>query len=148
MKKIFTFEQFSLPKGTTRKAGHSMNEELASYAEDNTGTEDPSKMLLKRQEFDVVLPPGKVSEEPGGGPGGGGGKIVTGVVEAPGEKPLPKVQPKPKPVPQPVPQPNPGDKPGDKTPPPALPQVGDKVRLSDGRETTIKRVLPNGDIEV
>lgn len=146
MKKIFTFEQFSSPKGTPRNVGHSMNEELDSYAEDNTGTENPSKMLLKREEFDVVLSPGKVSEEPGEGPGEGGGKIVTGVVEAPGEKPLPKAQPKPKP--KPVPQPTPGDKPGDKTPPPALPQVGDKVRLSDGRETTIKRVLPSGDIEV
>ena len=124
-----------------------MNEELDSYAEDNAGAEDPSKMLLKRQEFDVVLPPGKGSEESGGGPGGGG-KIVTGVVEAPGEKPLPKAQPKPTPVPQPIPQPKPGDKPGEKTPPPSLPKVGDKVRLSDGRETTIKRVLPSGDIEV
>lgn len=29
-----------------------------------------------------------------------------------------------------------------------LPSVGDKVILDDGRETTIKKVYPNGDIEV
>jgi hypothetical protein len=40
-----------------------------------------------------------------------------------------------------------GDKPGDK-PASQLPEVGQKVRLSDGREATIKKVYPNGDIDV
>jgi hypothetical protein len=42
----------------------------------------------------------------------------------------------------------PSDKPGNNQQQSQLPRVGQKVRLSDGREAVIKKVYPNGDIEV
>jgi hypothetical protein len=126
MNKIFSFGEFSKSK--------KINENTMG------------QMSLKRNEFDVIVDP----QEGGGGGGGGPVEIQTGVTEGPGEKPLPK-SPKPKKEPVKIPD-FPRDKPEDKedgkTPPPSLPNVGDKVILSDGRETIIKRVLPNGDIEV
>ena len=41
-----------------------------------------------------------------------------------------------------------GDKKDDSGKGQALPRVGERVILDDGRETTIKKVYPNGDIEV
>jgi hypothetical protein len=131
MNKIFSFSEFSKSKR--------VNESTMG------------QMTLKREEFDVIVDP---QEEGGEGdfPGGGGGpvEINTGVTEGPGEKPLPKsTNPKKTPGKLPgLPNDKPGDQDGGKTPPPSLPNVGDRVILSDGRETTIKRVLPNGDIEV
>lgn len=123
MNKIFSFGEFSKSK---------------KINENSMG-----QMSLKRNEFDVIVDP----QEGGGGSGGNGPvEINTGVTEGPGEKPLPKTQPKtgtPKPD-----TPKPEDGPEGKTPPPSLPSVGDRVILSDGREAIIKRVLPNGDIEV
>ena len=133
MSKIFSFGEFSKSKRVN----------------ENT----MGQMTLKRNEFDVIVDP----QEGGGGGGGGGGtggdepvEISTGVTEGPGEKPLPKYPNQEKtPVKIPgLPGEKPGDEDGDKTPPPSLPNVGDRVILSDGTETTIKRVLPNGDIEV
>jgi hypothetical protein len=125
MSKIFSFGEFSKSKRVN----------------ENT----MGQMTLKRNEFDVIVDP-----QEGGGGGGTGGdgpvEINTGVTEGPGEKPLPKYPNQEK-----TPVKIPGDKPdqdGGKTPPPSLPNIGDKVILSDGRETIIKRVLPNGDIEV
>lgn len=122
MNKIFSFGEFSKSK--------EVNESTMG------------QMSLKRNEFDVIVdsPEGKE------GGGGGGGEITTGVTEGPGENPLPGLGEK-KPLPG-LPGDKPGDEDGDKTPPPSLPNVGDRVILSDGTETTIKRVLPNGDIEV
>lgn len=119
MNKIFSFGEFSKSKG--------VNESTMG------------QMSLKRNEFDVIV-------DPQGGGGGGGGETTTGVTERPGEKPLPGLGEK-RPLPG-LPGEKPGDEDGDKTPPPSLPNVGDRVILSDGTETTIKRVLPNGDIEV
>jgi hypothetical protein len=42
----------------------------------------------------------------------------------------------------------PSDKPGNNQQQSQLPRVGQKVRLSDGREAVIKKVYPNGDIDV
>ena len=120
MNKIFSFGEFSKSKG--------VNESTMG------------RMSLKRNEFDVIVDP------QGGGGGGGRGETTTGVTEGPEEEPLPGLGEK-KPLPG-LPGENPGDEDGDKTPPPSLPNVGDRVILSDGTETTIKRVLPNGDIEV
>jgi hypothetical protein len=127
MSKIFSFSEFSKAKRV------------------NEG-----QMTLKRNEFDVIVDP----QETGGGGGGTGGggrvEINTGVTEGPGEKPLPK-SPNPEKTPVKIPglpKDKPEDQDGGKTPPPSLPNVGDRVILSDGRETIIKRVLPNGDIEV
>ena len=150
-------------------------EELGTYTGANE--DDPiepidseeGQMSLKREEFDVIMKPKE------GGTGGfppppGTEKIITkGVVPPPGWKPSPgQIQPGPKqpqkggqpkpgpggqPKPGPGGQPKPGGKPGGKPgkdgePAPELPKVGDKVILPSGRETTIKKVYPNGDIEV
>jgi hypothetical protein len=122
MNKIFSFGEFSKSK--------EVNESTMG------------QMSLKRNEFDVIVDP----QEGKGDGGGGGGETITGVTEGPGEKPLPGLGEK-RPLPG-LPGEKPGDEDGDKTPPPSLPNVGDRVILSDGTETTIKRVLPNGDIEV
>jgi len=127
MNKIFSFGEFSKVKR--------VNESTMG------------QMTLKRNEFDVIVDP----QEGGGGSGGGGSvEINTGVTEGPGEKPLPKSpNPEKTPVKMPgLPKDKPEDQDGGKTPPPSLPNVGDKVILSDGGEAIIKRVLPNGDIEV
>lgn len=127
MNKIFSFGEFSKSK---------------KINENSMG-----QMSLKRNEFDVIVDP----QEGGGGSGGNGPvEINTGVTEGPGEKPLPKSpNPKKEPVKIPgLPKDKPENEDGGKTPPPSLPNVGDRVILSDGRETIIKRVLPNGDIEV
>lgn len=42
----------------------------------------------------------------------------------------------------------PGDKPGGDKSQPQLPKVGQRVRLSNGQEAVIKKVYPNGDIDV
>ena len=122
MNKIFSFGEFSKSK--------EVNESTMG------------QMSLKRNEFDVIVDPQEGKEDGGGGEG----ETITGVTEGPGEKPLPGLGEK-KPLPG-LPGEKPGDEDGDKTPPPSLPNVGDRVILSDGTETTIKRVLPNGDIEV
>lgn len=126
MNKIFSFGEFSKSKKINENA--------------------MGQMSLKRNEFDVIVD----SPEGGGGGGGGPVEINTGVTEGPGEKPLQKSpNPKKEPVKTPgLPKDKPGEEDGGKTPPPSLPSVGDKVILSDGREAIIKRVLPNGDIEV
>lgn len=72
---------------------------------------------------------GKSSSMPGEKPGDGE-KTGPGSGESQSDKPSPSNQ-----------KPN-GDQ---KTP---LPQVGQKVRLSDGTEAVIKKVLPSGDIEI
>ena len=154
MKKIFTFKQFSTPNHVSEDVNQWSEEELGTYT-DSDGDEDPidpigtpgSEMTLKRDEFDVIIPPGKETGEGGDGDVGPGiTRIVRGITNAPGEKPLPKAAPKPVPGGKPIPVPG-GDKEGG-TPPPPLPKAGSKVILSDGRETTIKKVHPNGDIEV
>ena len=121
MNKIFSFGEFSKSK--------EVNESTMG------------QMSLKRNEFDVIVDP-----QEGKRGSGGEGEITTGVTEGPGEKPLPGLGEK-KPLPG-LPGDKPEDEDGDKTPPPSLPNVGDRVILSNGTETTIKRVLPNGDIEV
>ena len=122
MNKIFSFSEFSKSNG--------VNESTMG------------QMSLKREEFDVIVDP----QEGGKGSGGGPVEIITGVTEGPGEKPLPQASDSKK-TPG-LPGDKPGDEDGGKTPPPSLPSVGDRVILSDGREAIVKRVLPNGDIEV
>lgn len=121
MNKIFSFSEFSKPR--------KVNESTIG------------RMSLKREEFDVIVDP-----QEGNGGGGGPVEIIDGITEGPGEKPLPKAS-DPKKTPGKIPD-LPGNEDGGKIPPPSLPNVGDRVILSDGREATIKRVLPNGDIEV
>ena len=170
MKKIFSFKDFS--KREVNEAidpaalrGAWAPEELGTYT--GVDDEDPidpvlsstGSITLKREDFDVIVRP--QDDDGGGGP----------------PPPPPTGPPPPPPPPQPrykkkieivkikdkkkkreedaerlkrgkKKKEGKGDKEGDKQPPPALPKVGDKVILQDGTKKIVKKVLPNGDIEV
>jgi hypothetical protein len=169
MKKIFSFKDFS--KREVNEAidpaalrGAWSPEELGTYT--GVDDEDPidpvlsstGSITLKREDFDVIVRP---QDDGGGGP-----------------PPPPGGPPPPPPPPQPrykkkieivkikdkkkkreedaerlkrgqkKRKEGEGDKESDKQPPKALPKVGDKVILQDGTKKIVKKVLPNGDIEV
>jgi hypothetical protein len=170
MKKIFSFKDFS-----KREVNEAINpaalrgawapEELGTYT--GVDDEDPidpvlsssGSITLKREEFDVIVRP---QDDGGGGP-----------PPTPGGPPPPPLPPQPRYKKKieiikikdkkkkreedaerlkrgQKKKDGEGNKKGedDKQPPPALPKVGDKVILQDGTKKIVKKVLPNGDIEV
>lgn len=173
MKKIFSFKDFS--KREVSEAidpaalrGAWAPEELGTYT--GVDDEDPidpvlsstGSITLKREDFDVIVRPqddGGLPPPPPPPPGG---------PPPPPPPPLPpqprykkkieivKIKDKKKKREEDAERlkrgkkkkEGKGDKEGDKQPPPALPKVGDKVILQDGTKKIVKKVLPNGDIEV
>ena len=172
MKKIFSFKDFS--KREVNEAidpaalgGAWSPEELGTYT--GVDDEDPidpvlsstGSITLKREDFDVIVRP---QDDGGGGPPPppGGGPPPPPPPPQPRYKKkieIVKIKDKKKKREEDAERlkrgqkkrkegEGEGDKEGDKQPPKALPKVGDKVILQDGTKKIVKKVLPNGDIEV
>ena len=127
-------------------------------------SENSGKITLKREGFNVLVssPDKPESDKP---PGGGNGPKLpptTGVIDLNpppppkikivqngGKEKLQKRDPNKDKKKKKKKKTNPGDEDNKKEKPQvSLPRVGQKVRLRNGEEATIKEVYPNGDIEI